>query len=420
MWQYGLFDQSDLCTVSGEVVQLENRGFHNHNSGPDFLNARLTIGEQEWAGNVEIHYFSSDWKAHAHDTDEAYDNVVLHVVMVHDKEVTNKRGGAIPTLVLKDRLFTKDLDRYKSLIENRHWIPCGDQLSQVDSMVKRQMMDRAIIERLETKSATVLEFLNRYNGDWNKTLFTMLGMSFGGKVNAEPFALLTQITPLDVIAKHKDDIHILEALFIGQAGFLEEDFEEEYPKELQQQYEFLRHKYKIHPMKKVAWRNSRVRPTSLPLLRLAQFARVWQESNSLFSIFLEANPNTLTKLFSISLGGYWLRHYAFDSLSAERYKNIGAATVNSIIINTVVPVLFAYSLHVADLNSRERALSLLGALPAEENAVLRNWADQGVQARNALDSQALLQMKKHHCDKKHCLQCPVGVKLLRSSSEKSI
>lgn len=413
IWQYGLFDASDLKTTKGEPITVIDRGFINHDSGPDFSNGRIRIGEQEWAGTIEIHFKSSDWDAHSHDLDEAYDNVILHVVMLHDREILNKRGATIPTLSLSSRFELAHLDSYRELINSKEWVPCQSRIGRCDPFVVSSMKQKALVERAEQKSRRLLDVLEIVRGDWDKTLYTALAMAFGGKVNAEPFGLLSRLTPMEVVARHTDDREMLEALFIGQAGYLQDDFEDDYPRALQENYRFMQKKYRLSPMKSVAWKNSRLRPSSLPLIRIAQFARLWEGRRPTFSTMLTAEIEELEEMFSITLDGYWLEHYSFDKPSGRRAKSFGENSIHGLVINTVVPLLFAHGVHVGDLNSKERAVYLLEKLPSEDNKVIRQWQSLGIASDTAFDSQALLQQKKHWCAAKRCLSCPIGVKLMK-------
>ena len=102
LWNYQLFDISKLATVQGDAITILKRGIYNHNSGPDFFNAQIVIGNQKWAGNVEIHLKSSDWYLHHHEEDANYENVILHVVWEHDTDIFRKDNSKLPTLVLKN------------------------------------------------------------------------------------------------------------------------------------------------------------------------------------------------------------------------------------------------------------------------------------------------------------------------------
>ncbi|HZX75280.1 MAG TPA: DUF2851 family protein [Cyclobacteriaceae bacterium] len=80
IWQLQYFDKKDLRTTDGEAITITAPGKGNTNAGPDFLTAKIRIGDIDWAGSVEIHTNASAWMSHGHDEDSAYDNVILHVV----------------------------------------------------------------------------------------------------------------------------------------------------------------------------------------------------------------------------------------------------------------------------------------------------------------------------------------------------
>src|SRR5699024_5350100 len=110
VWKYKKFDFFNARSSAGEVIQIFQTGQHNQTqAGPDFFNARIKIDDQLWAGNVEIHLKSSDWYAHHHETDAAYDNVILHVVWIHDVEIYRRDNSEIPTLELKSLILPEAL-----------------------------------------------------------------------------------------------------------------------------------------------------------------------------------------------------------------------------------------------------------------------------------------------------------------------
>ncbi len=417
VWRYRLYDRNQLQTVAGETLEVLLPGMLNQHAGPDFQNARIKIGDTTWAGNVEVHIASADWYKHGHTTDKAYDNVILHVVYEDDQPVTLANGRRLPTLVLKGRLSADLYGRYHQLMYGPQTIiPCESGISTVSALNLQTWLARTLVERLERKSEAVIALLNHNRGNWEETFYQLLAANFGFSVNALPFELMAKSLPQVILAKYKNNTLQVEALIFGQAGLLEDEFADEYPKALKKEFLYLRHKYQLVPsVEKHLWKFLRLRPQNFPTIRLAQFAALIQQSNHLFSRILEtAEVGNLRKLFSnLQVNSYWSSHYRFDVLSGkETDKVMGASSVDNILLNTVVRLLFAYGRHQQQQTYIDRSLQLLEHLPAEQNSIISGFAELGVSSKNAFDTQALLELKSSYCNYKKCLQCGVGNHLL--------
>jgi len=415
-WQYGLYRHADLQTTEGLSIEVIHPGRLNAYSGPDFSDSRVLIGGQEWAGNIEIHFRSSDWYAHNHETDSAYDSVVLHVVVEHDKPVTRPDGEELMTLELSSFLDSDHFAHYNSLMAKRSWVACADSVSSIDEFYWTGLKERKAIERLESKSQSILQSLEECLGDWDTVIYRLLAKALGGKVNTLPFEQLCMITPLKVIRKHCDDPHVLEALMLGQAGFLVTyETLDEYGRSLHQEYTHLAHKYDLKCMDPVAWKHGGIRPASAPQIRIAQFARFWSGKGLSHSFILTAELKALHQSIDIELEGYWRDHIGLGKPSTPRVKRIGSDLIGRILINVVAYIRAAYGIRMRESSYMDSALSLLESLAPESNAIIRKWKSLGVKAQDARDSQALLQLKSDDCDKKRCLSCVIGRQVLKNN-----
>lgn len=415
LWKTRCFDHHYLITTEGEPVEIIRQGMHNRDSGPDFFNARIRIGETLWAGNVEVHLRASDWKRHRHDDDEAYQNVILHVVYEADEPLYRSSGELIPTLELNGRIDLKLYDKYQELRRSRGWIPCAKQLAGVDSLTLTGWLGRMMVERLETRSETILQQLHQNNFNWDECFYRHLARYFGMKVNADPFEWLAASLPYQILAKHADHVNQVEALVFGQAGLLPEKDGDEYARRLQKEYRFLRRKYQLSPLSPSHWKFMRMRPVNFPTVRLAQFASLMMRSPRLFRACLEARgPEELVALFSVRTSPYWHYHYRFGMPAERRTKSLGLLSVRTLIINTVAPFLFVYGRRTGDESYCERALDILTSLEPEVNVITEGWKMHGIVAASAFESQALLQLKKQYCDRKLCLDCGIGCSLLKN------
>jgi hypothetical protein len=414
LWRTRRFDAQNLQTTQGQSIEIQKIGEHNTHAGPDFFNARLRINDTFWAGNVEMHLRASEWLAHGHSSDPAYDNVVLHVVLEEDQPIFRTNGERIPCLELRGRIPPKLLENYQRLEQEQEWIPCQKFFRSVPDIVRLNWMDRLAVERLETKTASIEETLHATQNHWEEAFYRHLARNFGLKVNSEPFEILARSLPMLILAKHKSSLLQIEALLFGQAGFLETDYMEEWPNELAREYRHLAHKYGLEPMAKSQWKFLRLRPANFPTLRLAQFAALVHQSANLFSKILEINSvREIENLFEVRASPYWFNHFQFDKASQNREKTLGRDFIHLIIINTIVPFLFHYGKTKGLLEPPKRALALLEALSPESNAALEAWSALGANARNAFQSQALIQLKTRYCDEKRCLECAIGGAILK-------
>ena len=422
LWENRLIDK-DLKTTEGESVDIVETGYRNTDSGPDFLEARIRIGDKLWAGHVEIHVKSSDWNRHGHQVDKAYKNVILHVVYENDTKI-----NGIPTLELKGHFDETLFTNYQRFISTKSWIPCEKSIAQVPVFTRLSWFDRMAVERMESKSETVNKILNDNQFDWEDALYKLLMHYLGQKVNNETFGYLSNILPFKTLLKHADNLLQLEAMLMGCAGFLEDEFTEAYPLLLKREYSVMKAKFNLLTMPAERWKFMRMRPSSFPTLRLAQMAQLIHRNGCLFSKIREAKSSDEVKtLFDVKASEYWETHYRFgvgpsyhssrnddvrlpqcDSPTKPKPKHLGDTTADVLMINAVVPLLFCYGKLHKDESVCETALQFLEDTEAEDNAIIRHFASCGITADNAMHSQALLQLYTSYCRRKRCLDCRMG------------
>jgi len=426
LWQFQYFDHADLLTTEGELVQVLHPGFRNPNAGPDFLNARLLINDVEWVGTVEAHTKASDWLAHRHQHDRAYDNVILHIVWTddrpnggspetHHRRPTRTDGSTMPTLELQARTGSDLLSRYNNLTESPDAIPCAGQFRAVQPLRITAMLDKAMLQRLERKAADVKAIYDATQ-DWEETAYRLLAINLGFKINADPMAQLSRAIPQKALMKHRDSVRQIEAMLFGASGLLDSIEEtDEYIDELRREYRFLAAKYGLIDKQLPAhvWKWGRLRPANFPTLRLAQFARLMSNHGSLFSLFvgLDNTPALLKKL-QVLPTEYWQTHYRFGKITDSAAPTLGTASATNILINTVVPLLAAYAHHRDRSEYIDRAITLLEQLPPEKNTITTSWESLGLTVRSAFDSQASIELFNSFCTPKKCLNCQIGASLV--------
>lgn len=412
IWKFQKFSKAVLTDTLNKKIVVFNQGQHNHNSGPDFEEANIKIGEVQWVGSVEIHINSSDWRKHNHQHNKAYHNVILHVVW-NDDEPLRLNRELIPTLELKHLVNPATLGNYQKFIQQNKEILCADQLPAISSLTFSSLLDRRLVERLEQKAQLIAQFHLENSQDWESTAYHSLAKNFGFSLNAEPFALLAKVLPKKIVSKYYGNTKSTEALVFGQAGFLQES-NDPYQTELKKEYEYLKSKHRLEPkITKEMWKFGRMRPANFPTVRLAQFASILSNNQKLFSNLIESTrTEQLVNKFQIELNDYWVLHYDFGKKKKKQSSMFGQATTENILINTVAPLLAAYCKYVGDHKYMEQAMQLLEHLKPENNSITKKWAAAGKHPSHAFDSQALIGLYKNYCTKKNCLNCSIGIEIL--------
>lgn len=412
VWRYSLYRPEQLQTTEGEPVTILNKGTYNTNSGPDFLEAKIKVGDTTLVGHVELHVKSSDWGKHAHDGDDAYNNVILHVVYEDDG---GRTASNIPVLCIKQNIPESVLAQYHRLIQNNDKLPCAASLGKVRDITKESWLSRLLAERWEQKLAGWQDVLDSSQGDWRTLLYQRLAANFGFKVNADAFHQLALSLPLNILAKHGNNLLQIEALLFGQAGMLYNEFTDAYPKTLQKEYQFLQKKYNLQPIKVVQWKFMRMRPANFPTIRIAQFAALIYNSVHLFSQIIEKSKSKeIEALFDVAASDYWDNHYRFDEESkAKCKKKLGASSIQNIIINTVAPIKFLYASQQTTEKLQDEALTLIDHMPAENNRIIDIWDAHQWSPVNAAQSQAQIQLYNNYCAQKRCTDCAIGLSVLK-------
>ena len=415
IWQFRQYVAQNLATTAGELLQVLQVGQPNKHAGPDFFNAKIIVAGTTWSGNVEIHVRSSEWNGHGHEQDQAYNNVILHVVLENDLPVKRADGSFMPTLELKSIFHQHILENYNGLVEVRRPFPCYAQMGSVDQLVMQGAFSRALVERMEFKSREVQDKLTHHKGDWEATFNFFLARSFGFKVNSLPFELLATSFDMQLYSKYRDAPLQTEALIFGQAGFLNRPFSDPYPEQLRREYLFLKQKLNLQPIEQSLWKFLRMRPTGFPTVRIAQFAALMNRSEHLFSKVLHGGDlDYMKSIFSqLPIHSYWHGHYHFEKQAPAFVPQLGMASIESIIINAVCLIMFSYGRIMDQEKYMNKALHFLEQLAPENNHILRQYKTAGVKIESAFASQAILQLNRNYCSKMRCLQCGIGVSILK-------
>lgn len=420
-WKHKMFPLKPLATADGRDVEVIDPGLHNHNAGPDFFNAKVKIGGTLWVGNVEIHDKASDWFLHGHDKDERYNNVVLHVCGRIDAEAVTASGRRPPQMQLT--VPREVSDHYDELLATEDYPPCYRIIPSLSRLAVHSWMSALQTERLEQKTEAIRRRVANAEGSWDAGYFVTLARNFGFGINGDAFEQWAQNIPLQQVGHHRDNLFQIEAIFLGQAGLLELDsiperyqqdaLNEGYFSKLRNEYLYLAHKFGLKAMDYHQWRFLRLRPQNFPHIRISQLANLYYQRRAGLSVLAECETvKEAEEIFHTRVTPYWETHYTFGSASVKNMKSLSAGSLRLIMINTVVPMLFAYGRHKRDDRLCDRAFDFLDELKAENNHIVKMWQQCGLTVENAGDSQALIQLKKEYCDRKDCLRCRFGYEYL--------
>lgn len=414
VWKYKLFSKNNIKTTDNEVLTVLKSGIHNKNSGPDFLNSELKIENQLWIGNIEIHIKSSDWYLHNHEIDANYDAVILHVVWEDDATIYMKNNKSLPTLILKNLVDKAVFVNYQQLFsKEQRWIPCQSEIASVDNFIFNNWKERLFFERLERKSNLIKETLIEENNNYEAVLFQLLAKNFGLKVNGASFLKLAKSVNFSIIRKCSFNENELSALLFGQAGFLEDDFEDAYYLSLKEEYTYLKHKHHLQPISKNEFSFFRMRPPNFPTIRIAQLISLFVKHQNLFSkLMMIKSLNDFYELFSVEVHPFWKMHYNFEKQSKSSPKKLTKPFVDLLIINTIIPLKFLYQKSREEVNENE-FLDLLKKIKPEKNNIISKFTELKITTKNVFETQALLELKNNYCTPKRCLECAIGSYLLK-------
>ena len=417
VWKHRLWRSEDMVTNTGKKVRVVDPGLLNTDAGPDFFNAKIEIDGHMWVGNVEMHYRATDWKRHRHDSDKAYDSVILHVVAKDDAPVRRTNGELIPQLVLEvSPQFNAD---YASLVGATIEVPCATKIKQVPHLTIVEWVEGLAFERLHGKVERIHQLLDSFNGSWEDVCYVTLARNFGFGINNDAFERLARRTPLRLLGKHSDSVLQIEALLFGQAGMLDAQKPgmDSYYNQLCTEYAFLSNKFQLTPMEKESWKLFRIRPQNFPYRRIAMLAQFIEGGFRMMNRILEAEgEKEMRALFEVELSGYWTKHYTFGKPNERATATLSRSSIDIILINTVAPLLYAYGELTGNYEMTDKAIKLLEDLRAESNSIVSHFLAYGIDCPDALTSQALVQLKREYCDARKCIYCKIGHHLLSKAA----
>ena len=393
VWRYNLLKGCKLTLSNGKSVEVITPG-NDCNGNMIFSDALLRIEDSTMKMRVALSPASA----------EGCD------LYVTDKE--ERAAGEI----LKLDFLTEVENLRKKLLSKFEELPCEEYIKNLPSIFITDLITSLAIERLSNKSERINEWRELYNGDWEETCYISLARSLGFGVNGNAFEELAKALPLRFLQKHSDSLFQLEAMLFGVAGFLgsAEMMNIPYYKRLSNEFAFLQNKFslKINDIKE--WKFSGVRPSNFPHQRIAMLAAMIHTSLPIFNKFIDATDDiTLRKIFDIYPSDFWDTHYSFTAETPPLRKCLGKAAIDLIIINSVAPLLYAYSEYIRNEKFADRAIALLEGCKAENNSIVRKYTSAGIDCPTALASQAFIALNNNYCNPRNCVKCKIGYKLFK-------
>jgi len=414
VWQFKKFDFTNIKTVQGETLTIINSGQYLQKAGPDFFNAQINIGNQKWAGNVEIHLKSSDWYVHHHEIDSNYENVILHVVWEHDTEVFRKDNSEIPVLELKNYILRNIVENYNALVSAKSWIYCENEIKNIDVFILKNWQEKLFFERLQRKVEPIQNLLSETENDWEAVLFCLLAKNFGLNTNGEILMKVAKSIPFSIIRKESAAFENLEALFFGRSGLLEKENEDTYFKDLKFHWTYIQEKYQLKKIILEPIQFFKHRPDNFPTIRLAQLSQLYFSRRNLFSQLLEAKSlANFYEIFNVQVSEYWKTHYQFDKESPKKRKSLTPSFIDLLLINTIIPLKFMFA-NSQNIDISEDLIDLLHEIQAEKNSIIEKFESFGIESKSAFETQSLLQLKNEYCNQKRCMSCAIGLELLKT------
>lgn len=412
IWKFQLFDNSQLFSTYGEKIEIQNPGALNFDQGPDFLNAKVKIGNNLLHGNIEIHSKNEEWYNHKHDRDSRYDNVILHVVLEDTSEIftLTSQKTLIPILVLNKYIRPNLISNLEYLMKQKATIACKDIFQLPEKIEIENYKQKLFVERILRKSQWIKDLIYRNANDYETSFYQAMLYGFGLKANAESFLQIAESLPQKYLAKNINDKFKLEALLLGQANLI--DVCDEYSKSLYEEYQYLKKLYKLSAINSSPI-FAKMLPASFPTLRLAQFVGFIHTKKGLYSTLTEFNTlEEIKSYFDIETSDYWKTRYKFGKESAHKGTHLSNSFIDKIIINVILPFLFLIELENEAVPTK--SVELYQELVAENNKITREFTSiLPIANKSAFDSQAIIEWYQSYCSKKNCLHCPIGFKTLK-------
>ncbi len=292
---------------------------------------------------------------------------------------------------------------------------CGGFLNSIDSLRRTEIYTALLYDRLKRKCDAVDEIYHSSGDNWNQTFYVMLFRTLGDLGNREQYMAIAERVPYKAVLRERGESLNIEALLFGTSGLLYNYHDDEYTLNLKRNFEYLSHKYNITPLSPSDWNIARINPMNHPIVRLAQLSAFLLQNNFVFDRVVECRTESdVFELFGVEASTYWSSHFIPSQTTLDQPKRVGHAKSNILAINLIAILQYAYGTYTQNDALRDRALSLLDVIPAEDNRYIRRWREYGLTPKSAFETQALLQLSTQYCDLVRCEECRVGSRAMQN------
>lgn len=462
---------SKIRTSEGVEVQVIFPGeLNKENAGPDFINARIKIGNFLYTGDVEIDRDYNNWKTHGHNINSKHNKVILHVCLNNPQNqfyVYSKDGRRIISVCIKPNLSPEVFSELSSLNgedenEELNFIKCHYFADSIDYETKKKFLATLGIHRFDNKSEKIFhrlkeliylkslkikepvirydihpDFVNKEFGRedlqdkdlWQQLFYEKIFEALGYTKNKNEMLKLAQYADLSFLRKIcKDDkaSKFIESSLFMISGLMDKSTNslDDYIKSIRDDWEIIKKIYDGDTMHESEWQFMKIRPQNFPTIRIAGGARIVYQilnENLIANIAkkiteihnFEVLTKSLRSLLIVRARGYWKTHFVFDKPSNSEIKYfIGITRADEIIVNVILPFFYLYFNVFGKKEISKKILKLYSNyLQTSENKIISNLAES-LQVKELLAksiySQGLLELFRNYCSKKRCEECEFG------------
>jgi hypothetical protein len=418
IWLNKDFQLEHLKTNSGKNISIIKTGFRNESEGPDFLNAMIMLDNELMNGDIEIHIQNNDWYLHGHDTDENYDNVVLHVIQeeTEEKFITKNNGRKTEVLCLPVK---KELLR-AAKFPCREWPPVKFKDFQ-------PVIEKYAGKRFQRKTLIARKELLQYQPE--QYFFIGLLDVMGYSKNRTPMKNIAKQLELEKLYEiirqvDKDERLLLtEVILLGISGMLSNDYKkyfgnDHYFEALRQHWAKVLNRYHFQEQKENKFHFAAIRPQNHPHKRLVALAQIINNiyprkpgQFCLNTLFSGRNTESILAILKEKFqqpAGMWKNHPLFSSHRSRVL--IGDARLMDFITNIMLPFARALSSILKNEQNADYCIEInkqipVGAMPGKIKELLNNLNIPAKEIKSNYLLQGCIEYNRLFCDLELCNMC---------------
>ncbi len=465
-----------LKTISGDDIEILDVGVFNGNEGgPDFKNSKIRIGNFVFVGDVEIDSNYSDWVNHAHNLNNHYNKVILHVSLYNKQNneyVYTRDGRRIPNLCLSNYLSPKILSTMSNPTENKPntntSLKCVEDLKALSEEKKIQIISKMGIERLNKKCERILNrlkelaYLNSLsikepvisynlspeestkkldtkalekNEIWEQIFYELIFEALGYSKNKVPMYELAKAAEIKFIKTLNGENFIdkIEAALFNIANLFNDNLKadsenlSDYIKNIVKNWQKIKHLYDGKILTDIEWHFFKLRPQNFPTIRIAGGARFLNQliNHNLINVIVKKikeihNINVLIgsvkNLFVIKADGYWKEHFVFEKPIKNEIKYfVGIQRADEIMVNVIFPFFLVYFEVFKQPENGKKILQMYNVFTQNiDNSIVEEVAEllgMSKYIEKTIITQGILEIFRNYCSKNKCPDCPIGVEI---------